>query len=167
MCSIVTALMAAREDGNAEKMACIPLAMLVDLVEMARRQVEDIESGIEEGIYDAAENLDIGQKRSQLDVAETLCREAENDSDAMAREIVESVMMQDLIGDYDTPDGISEWSWVERNASLSHTRNGEAGIWEFMLNLSRTFEDIPSRLVTTIDKARENGVAYLMFHQGT
>ncbi len=77
------------------------------------------------------------------------------------------VNMQDIVGDYDTPDQVPEWQWVERNASYGHRDNGKAGVWEFMLNLSRSFEDNPGRLQQTIDDARRAGVSYLLVHQGT
>lgn len=77
------------------------------------------------------------------------------------------VMMQDLIGDYDTPDGV-EWKWVESNASYVHRENGQRdGIWEFVLNLARTFDDVPAKLVETIENARAAGFGYVLFHQGT
>jgi hypothetical protein len=81
-------------------------------------------------------------------------------------EAILSVMMQDVIGNYDEPTG-PEWKWVETNASYAHQRNGEDGVWEFVLNLSRTFEHIPRKLGKTIEKARGAGFGYLLFHQGT
>ncbi len=41
----------------------MPRAILESLIAMANSHVEDIESGIEEGIYERADNDDIGQKR--------------------------------------------------------------------------------------------------------
>ncbi|MBK4735968.1 hypothetical protein [Noviherbaspirillum pedocola] len=81
-------------------------------------------------------------------------------------ERVASVMMSDIVGSYDTPDTVAEWSWVERNASFSHRDNGESGVWDFMLNLARQFDDIPQLLAPVIAEARAAGVAYLLFHQG-
>lgn len=83
-----------------------------------------------------------------------------------AGEPILSVMMQDLIGDYDEPNG-SEWKWVESNASYSHCRNAEDGVREFILNLSRTFDSIPKKLQATLKSARQAGFAYVLFHQGT
>jgi hypothetical protein len=40
------------------------------------------------------------------------------------------ILMQDIVGDYDTPDLIPEWIWVQKTASFSHCCNGVAGIWE-------------------------------------
>lgn len=80
---------------------------------------------------------------------------------------IREVMMQDLVGDYDVPDDVPEWAWVEENASFSHVRNGQDGVWEFMLNLSRTFHDVPERIAPTLKQAVSDGVAYLVFHQGT
>lgn len=78
-----------------------------------------------------------------------------------------SVMMQVVVGDYDTPDQVPEWAWVKANASYVHGRNGSDGIWEFMLNLSCTFEGDPGRLAPTITAARAEGAAYLIVNQGT
>ncbi|KAF7962629.1 hypothetical protein AWV80_19415 [Cupriavidus sp. UYMU48A] len=62
--------------------------------------------------------------------------------------------MQAFVGDYDTPDEVPEWAWVEANASYVHRRNASDGIWEFMLNLSCTFEGDPGRLAPAITSAR-------------
>ena len=87
--------------------------------------------------------------------------------DAQAGGRLLEVLMQDVIGEYDTPSG-PEWQWVERNASYQHCANGQAGgIWEFVLNLGAPFEYTPSRLAPTIDQARKAGFAYVLFHQGT
>ncbi|MEX3984288.1 hypothetical protein AB4Y45_35615 [Paraburkholderia sp. EG287A] len=85
---------------------------------------------------------------------------------ATAQEI-DHVMMQDIVGDYDVPDNVPEWSWVETNASFQHIQNGQHGVWEFILNLSLSFEDIPEKLQPTIAAARAKHCAYLAFHQGT
>ena len=77
------------------------------------------------------------------------------------------VMMQDIVGDYDLPSEVTEWFWVEQNASFNHARNGQDGIWEFVLNLARHFNDIPVKLVPVIKNAMNNNLAYLIFHQGT
>ncbi len=78
-----------------------------------------------------------------------------------------SAMMQDVVGDYDTPDQVPEWAWVEANASYVHSRNASDGIWEFMLNLSCTFEGDPGRLAPAITAACAEGAAYLIIHQRT
>ena len=83
------------------------------------------------------------------------------------REEVRQIQMQDIVGDYDTPNQIAEWSWVECNASYGHVRNGEAGIWEFVLNLSRQFKDVPERIKPILESAHRDHITYLLFHQGT
>ncbi|MBK6616544.1 hypothetical protein [Ottowia sp.] len=82
-------------------------------------------------------------------------------------EAICSVMMQDFVGDYDRPEELVEWKWVQENASFAHRDNGRDGIWEFMLNLSRTFDAVPMQLQQPIRYARQAGFAYLLFHQGT
>ena len=76
-----------------------------------------------------------------------------------------SVMMQDVVGDYDIPNEVPEWKWVEENGSFAHRDNGQSGVWDFVLNLSRTFENVPAKLRKTIDKARKAGFGYVLFHQ--
>lgn len=83
------------------------------------------------------------------------------------RQEVGDVMLSDIVGDYETPDQVPEWGWIERNASYSHVHNGVAGVWEFVLNLSRTFDSIPAKLLPMIEDARRNHLSYLIIHQGT
>ncbi|WP_341744711.1 hypothetical protein [Azonexus hydrophilus] len=88
-------------------------------------------------------------------------------ANAAPQSAIQEVMMQDVVGDYDTPDTVPEWAWVEQNASFHHADNGKDGIWEFMINLGRNLENIPEKLAAIIAKARAENVGYLMFHQGT
>lgn len=83
------------------------------------------------------------------------------------KEEITSVMMQDLIGDYDVPEEVPEWIWIEENASFAHSRNGQDGIWEFVLNLANSWADIPEKLVPVISAARADNAGYLIIHQGT
>ncbi|VVE35750.1 hypothetical protein [Pandoraea terrigena] len=84
-----------------------------------------------------------------------------------APQTVLSLMMQDVVDDYDIPDQVPEWKWVETNAAYVHSRNGKYGVWEFMLNLSVTFKGDPGRLGPVIAAARAEGAAYILIHQGT
>jgi hypothetical protein len=85
--------------------------------------------------------------------------------------IVESVgviQMQDIVGNYDVPQSVPEWEWVEKHASFTHVRNGQGeGVLEFILNLALDFTDIPLRLVPVIAEGRRKLLAYLVIHQGT
>lgn len=78
-----------------------------------------------------------------------------------------SVNMLDIVGSYESADDVPEWKWVEDNASFAHCDNGQDGIWEFLLNLSLDFRDVPPKLETVIKDARLGGMHYLMLHQGT
>lgn len=78
-----------------------------------------------------------------------------------------SILMQDVVGDYDDPAAVPEWTWVERNASFAHCSNGSDGVHEFALNLARTFTDVPAKLQPLLDASRQDGFSYLLFHQGT
>lgn len=92
----------------------------------------------------------------------------QKDLDAMETFQGVSLNLQSVIGEYERPENQSTWRWVERNASFRHQQNGiGAGVWEFVLNLALTFEDIPAQLKPYIDHARSKGFAYLMCHQGT
>lgn len=81
--------------------------------------------------------------------------------------LTKEVMMQNVVGDYDDPSTVAEWTWVQGVASYAHVENGHGGVWEFVLNLANTFEDVPVRLAPVIEEARHAGVSYLLFHQGT
>lgn len=83
---------------------------------------------------------------------------------------VGQVMMQDLIGEYDVPDCIPEWEWVEKHASYAHVANGKRdGIWEFVVNIDMTghLTDVPEKLKPVFKEANSKSIAYLIFHQGT
>lgn len=81
---------------------------------------------------------------------------------------VASIMIQDLLDvEYDTPDEVAEWQWIQANASFNHVDNGKDGVFEFALNMSRTFENIPKALLPVIEEAKVKNIAYLIFHQGT
>lgn len=54
----------------------VPRSLLVSLIDMANTQVEDITSGIEEGIYETSENPDIGEKSEAVKTAQALYRES-------------------------------------------------------------------------------------------
>lgn len=83
-------------------------------------------------------------------------------------EEIGSVMMQNIVGDYDAPEFIHEWQWVERNASFSHRDNGQpGGVWEFVLNMANSFNDIPEKLLPVLSEAKAKGLGYVVFHQGT
>lgn len=100
----------------------------------------------------------------------TSLKPADQDAEVLpgaTKEEIGSVMMQDVVGDYEVPADVPEWKWVEREASFNHARNGQNGIWEFVLNLSCTFDNVPEKLKPVFKKARGDNLAYLIFHQGT
>jgi len=80
------------------------------------------------------------------------------------------VNVVDILGDYDVPEDVHEWSWIESNASFKNVNNGECGIWEFMVNISLMEDDlssVPKKLMPTISSALSNGYSYILFNQGT
>lgn len=81
-------------------------------------------------------------------------------------QLVCEVMMQDIVGDYVTPDEVPEWAWIEAQASFAHVDNSGAGVWEFMLNMSNDFKDVPTLLQPVLEAAKAQDISYLIFHQG-
>lgn len=79
---------------------------------------------------------------------------------------IKDVDMTDLF-DYDTPDDLPEWEWVEANSSYSCKHNNSSGVWDFIVNLSRELTDIPTSLVETIESAKADNCSYILFNQGT
>lgn len=65
------------------------------------------------------------------------------------------------------PARLEEMVWIEENASYLHRNNGTDGIWDFVLNLARQFDDVPEVLQTRIDDARLNSADYLIVHLGS
>lgn len=80
---------------------------------------------------------------------------------------VREIQMQDVVGDYDTPDRVPEWAWIAANACFQHIHNGQDGVWEFVLNLSCTFSEVPETLKPVLAAAYRDQISYLIFHQGT
>lgn len=86
---------------------------------------------------------------------------------------VGSVQMLDVVGDYNVPDEVPEWGWVEKVACFSHRHNGQDGVWEFVVNLSALYDNkgnlvpVPVRLRPVLAEAHKKGLSYLIFHQGT
>lgn len=77
--------------------------------------------------------------------------------------------MTDII-DYDTPDGVPEWEWVQTHASYSALANNEGGVWDFIINVDIVLEnndDIPEMLIPVLEEAKKKSIKYVVFHQGT
>lgn len=83
------------------------------------------------------------------------------------REEIGSVMMSAIVGDYDTPDQVPEWAWVDKSACFTRARNGQDGIWEFVINLGSALLDIPEKLKPMFAEARAKNLSYVIIHQGT
>lgn len=70
-------LVNAAEEVSAQKQSIsVPREALAYLIDMARSHVQDIQSGLEDGTYDKAENTDIDQKSLTVDVCEAIYRNA-------------------------------------------------------------------------------------------
>lgn len=60
--------------GDGSEYVVVPRKQLAMVMDMANSHVDDIISGIDDGTYDAKENLDIGDKSSAVDVVESILR---------------------------------------------------------------------------------------------
>lgn len=111
----------------------------------------------------------VGAALAQARTAYGLAKGAAEVFPGGTRESILQVSLTDLVGDYDTPDTVPEWQWIEREACFSHLRNGEAGIWEFQVHVGSVAcrHDMPSALRSLFNAAVQQGVAYIVFHQGT
>lgn len=80
-------------------------------------------------------------------------------------ETIASICLPEIIGDYGDPIADSEeWQWLEKNASFSNKKDGA---FEFLLNMSLEFDDLPWQLEDVFSEAKTKNIAYLIFHQGT
>lgn len=77
------------------------------------------------------------------------------------------VNIQDIVGQYELPEQIPEWAWIEKHHSLAHAQNGKYGVWEFAVNVELERKDAPERLQPLLAQALANNVSYVVFHQGT
>ena len=73
----------------------------------------------------------------------------------------------EFIPEYDVPDDIHEWKWIENISSYKHSDNGSAGVWEFIVHIDREFDYIPPILRPIITNAVRQDCTYILFHQGT
>lgn len=82
---------------------------------------------------------------------------------------VMEVYMPDIVGDYDVPESVPEWQWVEEHHSFAHRKNGvEGGVWEFLVNVECHHDkpDMPDSLRIAMKQAKLSGAAWVMFYQG-
>lgn len=82
-------------------------------------------------------------------------------------EQIRSFNLLDIVGSYDDPEEIEECVWVQKNATYAHVSNGKSGLFEYILNMDVNYENIPDKLQPLFANAKDNNVAYLVFHQGT
>lgn len=91
---------------------------------------------------------------------------AESKDDLLVGRIAH-IDMRSIVGDYNSPSDVAEWQWIQSVASFAHRDNGTApGVWEFMLNLALTLDNIPPRLEPVLDASRREGAEYALFYQG-
>lgn len=82
-----------------------------------------------------------------------------------AGQLVLSVNLADVLGDYEDAEALPEWAWLQARASyITWPSDGPT---ELVLNLARSFDGVPSRLISLLSQARGLGMAYLLIHHGT
>lgn len=75
---------------RANELVTLPLGVLALLLTMSNEHVEDIDSGIKDGTYDAAANTDIERKRDAVKAAEAIYRKAYSTVEVVDREASET-----------------------------------------------------------------------------
>ncbi|MDO8415594.1 MAG: glyoxalase superfamily protein [Agitococcus sp.] len=88
-----------------------------------------------------------------------------NSSELLA---LRDINMLGLVPEYDVPDTVAEWRWIELHHSFAHRGNGvEGGVWEFMVRSDKFTDplDIPVVLRPAFESAQKAGISWLMFHQ--
>jgi hypothetical protein len=82
------------------------------------------------------------------------------------------VNLVNVLNEYDVPDDVLDWQWVEEHHSFAHRGNGvEGGVWEYLVHVEQMedpdfVENIPATLRPFFELALEKGYAWVMFHQG-
>lgn len=82
------------------------------------------------------------------------------------------VNLAEALNEYDVPDDVPDWKWVEQHHSFVHKGNGvEGGVWEFMVHTGKMddpdfVEGMPVTLRPFFELAKKKGAAWVMFHQG-
>ena len=78
------------------------------------------------------------------------------------------VNMVDLFDDYDTPEGVAAWNWVEQNSSFRHNENGTGeGILEFFVRVKAITANnvkIPAELQESFKEAQAAKAKWILFY---
>jgi hypothetical protein len=90
----------------------------------------------------------------------------------MSMTVVEmlEVNLVEVLPEYDQPEDVPEWRWIQENASFDHRRNGQDGTWEFIVQLREECEEefqnsIPPALKPFFQYAAERGATCICFYQ--
>lgn len=79
------------------------------------------------------------------------------------------ISLVSLLNDYDRPEEVEEWKWVEQHHAFAHTGNGdEAGTWEFMVHVDTALlgtDPIPPQLKPFFELANQQKAPWILFHQ--
>lgn len=77
--------------------------------------------------------------------------------------------MTDII-EYDVPNEVQEWMWVEAHATYEAISNNTEGVWDFIVNVDMILEandDIPEALMPVFKEAQQKLIKYIVFNQNT
>lgn len=110
----------------------------------------------------------VGVETFTVDIPEELARQASHRLPQGVLGVYEVNMTE--LTEYDDPQAVPEWRWIEAMAAFEHKRNGtEPGVWEFMVHgdkLRQQLHEVPKLLRPEVDRALSHGAAWVMFHQG-
>jgi hypothetical protein len=89
-----------------------------------------------------------------------------------SRLAVIEVNLTDVLNEYDEPDDVPDWKWIKEHHSFAHKGNGtDGGVWEFMVRTEKMenpafLAGMPDTLRPFFERAKADGAAWVMFHQG-
>ena len=154
------------------------------VLEMVDTQIEDIESGLEDGTYEAADNADLPEKREARDLARSMFLPAlRTQADALARfpkdlaaalfvEMNDQLPPKDVVDPthdrslYEVRDASSGWYWLSgkgHNLLLDHVRQDPGSVYEFYRASDRRHDSLHMRASCMYSwklLAEEAGVEY-------
>jgi hypothetical protein len=118
---------------------------------------------------EAGETVEVlGVETFIIDLPEELRKQASRQLSSPLISVYE-VCMLDLF-EYETPESVAEWQWVESMAAFKHVGNGtQGGVWEFMVHadkLRNHLSEVPASLRAEVDRALAHQATWVMFHQG-
>jgi hypothetical protein len=146
---------------------CVQLVKDAELRHASADHEPIVQADVEEVLseYNVVSTVEVGFAEEALLAVRKGLRELNCRQAASFLSVVE-VNMLDIVGDYDVPEQVPEWAWIESNSSFAHKGNGtEPGVYEFMVHI-KAADQAPERLQPLFELAKEQNAAWVMFHQG-